>query len=120
MGPHSPLVAGSSRLQSGTKLRFVSVQDRFVVLTSRAVGFMFDVNVATVSVPPALRAPYNAMYLFRLTFTAGFPSPNRSYATAATGSRSCHVTPVVFGKSKLRAGATGLGPTLWAGNDTWK
>src|SRR5258706_350987 len=70
MAPHSPLIAGSRRLQSGMKFRFVSPHDRVVWVIRLLRGF----GSWNIGAP----ADRTSRYLFRLTFTAVFPLPKTS------------------------------------------
>src|SRR5437762_2275517 len=69
-----------SRLQSGMKLPFRSVQLRVTELTTLTVG--------TAAVIGAVCADRPSRYLFRLTLNAVLPSPNTSRTSDNRGAQS--------------------------------
>src|SRR6185503_11243080 len=77
-GPHSPLAAGSTRSQSGTKLALVSAHVRLALFTCWFAGCQSCARLAPTSVT----------YRPSVAFTAVLPLPNRSYAAPSRGLRS--------------------------------
>src|SRR5690349_18906888 len=82
-----------------------SLHVRVVLVASLFTGFAPDVLCAA--------APDT--YLFRLTFTAVLPFPNRSYAAPIRGVMSFHAIAGVSGNDRSRVGTSGPGPTCCAG-----
>src|SRR6185503_14064697 len=87
----SPLAAGFSRSQSGTKSRFASFQARVVFVARRIVGLRRS---------PRKPISLAVMYLPRVVLTAVLPSPFRSYEAAMRGVMSCILGPTNFGMAK--------------------
>src|SRR5262245_57387230 len=78
MAPHSALAVGSARLQSGLKLRLLSVHVRAVLVEIAEIGLFAR----------AVTLGSQVTYRPTVPFTAVLPLPNRSYAAPSRGSTS--------------------------------